>query len=250
MSTIVTNTPVESFAIGKRSVYVKREDLCCPAPSFSKLRGVKAHIQCRDETVIGVLDTFHSKAGWGTSLICEGLSKKCIVFYPVYRNNPGMQDFQRKAQNLGADIIGIDAGRSCILYHYARNILSEKYPKSYMMPNALKLNWIVSVSSGTIAAGVVKGLVEMGACDSVKVVLHQGYSRSKDALLKYVSSYTQSNIDFKIEAIDEGYGYAISVSCPCPFPCNSYYDLKAWNWLRNNIQEISTNRILFWNIGS
>ena len=59
---LVNNTPVEQYKIDGRTIHVKREDLCCPypGPSFSKMRGVVAHIENRPEQVIGGLDTFHS----------------------------------------------------------------------------------------------------------------------------------------------------------------------------------------------
>jgi hypothetical protein len=33
-----------------------------------------------------------------------------------------------------------------------------------------------------------------------------------------------------------------------PFPCNPYYDLKAWEWLMKNKGQLE-EPILFWNIG-
>jgi 1-aminocyclopropane-1-carboxylate deaminase/D-cysteine desulfhydrase-like pyridoxal-dependent ACC family enzyme len=263
---ILSNTPIEKYIIDNREIYVKREDKCCPLPSFSKLRGVKAHLNGKVQQTIGVLDTFHSKAGWGTSLICKSLNKKCVVFYPVYKHNPGMRSYQRYAQELGADLIGLDAGRSFILYQYAKKILANKYINSYMMPNALKLKetiqetsrevynipgflfkdttWVISVSSGTVAAGVIKGVNNA----QVNIILHEGYSRSITSLLSYVLSFSDFNRDF-ITVVDEHYEYKDNVNFPCPFPCNPYYDLKAWKWLVSNLKNIKTKNILFWNIG-
>ena len=75
---ITNNTPVELYQAGNLRVHVKREDLCCPlpGPSFSKMRGVAAHIANRPEGVIGVLDTFHSKAGWAVSWACSRLGTR------------------------------------------------------------------------------------------------------------------------------------------------------------------------------
>jgi hypothetical protein len=55
-------------------------------------------------------------------------------------------------------------------------------------------------------------------------------------------------VDFDI--IDLGYDYTQpAVGIDCPFPCNPYYDLKAYKWMQENI-ELLERPILFWNIGS
>jgi hypothetical protein len=64
---MLSNTPIEKYIINGRDIYVKREDMCCSLPSFSKLRSVEAHLKSRSEKTIGVLNTFHIKAGWVTA---------------------------------------------------------------------------------------------------------------------------------------------------------------------------------------
>jgi hypothetical protein len=34
----------------------------------------------------------------------------------------------------------------------------------------------------------------------------------------------------------------------CPFPCNRYYDKKAFKWMVDNIDSI-IQPVIFWNIG-
>ena len=48
---VVDGTPLITYPAGNLEVIVKREDLCCPypGPSFSKMRGVAAHIANRPE---------------------------------------------------------------------------------------------------------------------------------------------------------------------------------------------------------
>ncbi len=53
-----------------------------PGPSFSKIRGVVAHIKNRPESVIGVLDTYHSKAGHAVAYVCNHLGRQCVDFWP------------------------------------------------------------------------------------------------------------------------------------------------------------------------
>lgn len=294
---IVNNTPLETYNLHDVPVLVKREDLCCPfpGPSFSKIRGVAAHIQNRPESVIGVLDTFHSKAGWAVSYVCKKLGKKAVNFWPRYKKDcwspdkenagyyPRLQ--QRYASGIGAEMVDLKAGRSAVLFHQAKKILAER-PDSYIMPNALKLpesitenadeaertakylpvvnggsgTLVISISSGTVAAGVLLGLHRAGVLNDYKVALHMGYSRSQDATLKYMEKVAGIPLKYRVEFIDEGYGYADAAKgVQVPFPCNPYYDAKAWKWLSKAIspygavkdwsQRIWSGPVVFWNIG-
>lgn len=263
-----SNTPIERHPAGRQRIYVKREDMCCDGPAFSKLRGVAAHIHSRPENVIGVLDTFHSRAGWGVSALCPEAGRHAVVFYPVYKDDLTIRGNQLQAKKLGAQIHGITAGRSCILYHHAKARLAAEYPDSYMLPNALKcpetveetakevhytpgrlmgreFTWVVSVSSGTIAAGVLRGLVDAGA--HCRMVLHLGYSRTESAVRDYVVNGAGGCGNVRVEVVDQGYEYKDACPFPAPFPCNVYYDRKAWRWV---VENTNTDRILFWNIGA
>jgi Pyridoxal-phosphate dependent enzyme len=269
---VVEGTPLQRYP--ELGLVVKREDLCCPGgPNFSKTRGVYSHVLNRPEAVIGVLDTSHSQGGWAVARACNLLGKQCRLFYPVYKGSDGtIKPQQRAAQELGAELIPLPAGRSAILYHRAKKLLS---PADYMMPNALKLMEsvvetaaevkrtalpndldvvIVSASSGTIAAGLLRGLRESSWMG--KLIIHMGYSRPAHSVLNYVkrmSGYPIRNIDL----IDEGYSYAdqaVDGDDP-PFPCNVYYDLKTFRWLVGSPEfhyqrkKYGWRSALFWNIG-
>ena len=277
---LINNTPVEVYPVAGRDIYVKREDLCCPfpGPAFSKIRGVAAHIQNRPEEVIGVLDTYHSKAGWAVAYVCQQLGKKAVNYWPRYKDDEGKGDLPRFQQQhahdpLGARMVAIKAGRSAILYHAAGKHMRENFPGSYLMPNALKLpesitenaaeairtapelpsggTLLISISSGTVAAGVMKGLREVGLLDRYHVVLHMGYSRSHDAVAEYIAK--AAGFAPGVLLVDEGYGYADAApkDAAAPFPCNPYYDLKAWAWLTRpgTLDGLPPGPVVFWNIG-
>lgn len=261
-----SNTPVENH----NGLWVKREDLCSenPGPPFSKFRGVVAHLAQRMEPVIGVLDTAHSKAGWAVAAACKELGKKCVNYWPRYqREKEGIiRPHQQRSKELGAELVELKAGRSAILYHRARKLLKDTGQWSYMMPNALKLeesveetarevditpacrvcqDIIISISSGTIAAGVLRGLARNQAFPRVHI--HMGYSRSHNAVTSYLQEYAPHFPQELLTLIDEGYGYADAAKGSAPFPCNAYYDLKAWNWAQKKDWEDAN--VLFWNIG-
>lgn len=264
------NTPVEYHK--EFGLYVKREDLACPPPGppFSKTRGVYAHILARKEKIIGVLDTRHSQAGWAVARACQILGKQCINFYPEFKHEPGPREPQLQARKLEARLFGLPAGRSAILFHQAKKLtLSATMfgETCYMMPNALKLiesvtetakevpadlrpnDVIIPISSGTIAAGVIKGFSNIGYHPNY--CIHLGYSRSVAEVYRYLQEATGINMSvLRVFVIDEEYAYkdtAIDGETP-PWPCNEYYDLKAFRWYMMN-RERFTGKTLFWNIG-
>lgn len=272
----VNHTPIEDYC-KDFGLFVKREDLCCPGgPNFSKSRGVYAHIAKRPEKFIGVLDTSHSQGGWAVARACRALGKQCINFYPVFKGKEGfLPPVQQTTRELGAQLLPLKAGRSAVLYHRCRAWMSghpEIPPaEAYMMPNALKLEEsvaetaaevgrtfpsrlerscmpvLVSASSGTIAAGVLRGLVELGW--NGQFLVHLGYSRSQDAVRAYIAKMSTVMYD-RVVVVDEGYSYADEArdgSTP-PFACNRFYDLKAFRWwMAKGCREYG--RALLWNVG-
>jgi len=243
---------------------VKREDTCCPPPGppFSKVRGVYAHIRKRPERVIGALDTYHSQAGHAVARVCQALGRQAIVYYPEYKACLGPRKPQRRAQALGADLIGLPAGRSCILFYGARKDCEGK--GGYMMPNALKLDEtveetarevpnryfrtvVIPASSGTIAAGVIRGFSDLGI-QVREFIIHLGYSRSHDQVLRYLRG--KSGVVAPCTIVDEGYSYrdAAEAGPDPPWPCNQYYDLKTFRWWVAHRSQYS-GPTLFWNIG-
>jgi hypothetical protein len=288
VSYLIEGTPLDFH----EGVLVKREDLSCPPPGppFAKTRGVYAHVAKRQEHFIGVLDTAHSQAGHAVAHACKVMGKTCLNFYPVYKREwigtgPGeltdleafhaLREYQKRARALGALLKPLPAGRSAILFHEAKKRLAEGFgAQGYMMPNALKLPEmveevaaevrrtnvpkglkavVISISSGTIAAGVLRGLAELDAIPW-KVILHMGYSRSHEEVRRYVRE--QSGVILhpeRLELVDEGYSYGDEArpGVTPPFPCNTHYDLKAWRWLHREREGSKrlTQDILFWNIG-
>jgi hypothetical protein len=232
----------------------------------------------RPEKTIGVLDTYHSKAGWAVAYVGRELGKRVVNFWPKYKaDKPGELRVQQLiAARLGATLYALPAGRSAILYHKANRIMRERFPGGYLMPNALKLEesvtetaeqvdhtawffrsagiesppvWVVSISSGTIAAGVLSGLLRNDL--RPEVYLHMGYSRSHEEVRRYLRQMTCGEYpENRVHLVDEGYAYKDRVEgVIAPFPCNPYYDLKAWDWMRRNRSMFDGREILFWNIG-
>lgn len=256
-------TPVQDYT-REFGLWVKREDLACPKPGppFSKTRGVYARVKSREEELIGVLDTSHSQAGHAVARACQILGKRCVNYYPEFKHTPGPKPPQLEARELGAELHGLPAGRSAILFHQARKLCEAQ--GGYMMPNALKLSEsvtetaretpdeeyktvIIPISSGTIAAGVVKGFTEAGY--NPNFIIHMGYTRSHEEVERYIRSESGSD-DARLTLVDEKYEYKdTAVDGPDPlWPCNPWYDLKAFRWWMDN-RQFYKGPTLFWNIG-
>lgn len=273
---LIEDTRIEDYT-AEFGLLVKREDLCCPGgPHFSKTRGVLAHVRNRPESIIGVLDTYHSQAGHAVAAACKRLGKRCVNFYPEYKKEPGHREPQKRAELEGAELVPLPAGRSAILFHRARRHM-EQFEDSYMMPNALKLpemieetaaevavtlnrhqgvgafaaDWpvLIPISSGTIAAGVIKGFSDAGV--RPQFILHQGYDRPADATWRYmVKMGCPPEARDSVTFVNQGYSYKAKAKpgeTP-PWRCNAYYDLKAFRWWRGEGQS-RWGRALMWNIG-
>lgn len=271
----IAGTPVEDHT-STLGLWVKREDRSCPGgPHFSKVRGVVHHVAGRPEgELIGVLDTSHSQGGWAVAAACARLGRGCVVYFPVRKGERGapLRPQQVAAQRLGATLVALQAGRSAILHHRARVDLSGRGPMTYMMPNALKLpetvdetaaelartpgtsrfrEVLVSASSGTIAAGVLRGLHRVGWFREPgrRLLVHLGYSRSLSAVREYLEEASGTS-SWPVEFVDEGYNYADAArpGVQPGFPCNEYYDLKALRWWYRERRPAGAPT-LFWNIG-
>lgn len=113
---------------------------------------------------------------------------------------------------------------------------------------------LISASSGTIAAGVCQGLVELGWRGDV--VIHQGYSRPQGAMRDYMrkcltdQGWLSTETGLRVTLVDEGYGYADAArpGPTPPWPSNKFYDLKAFRWFQA-VGRDKFGEALFWSIG-
>jgi 1-aminocyclopropane-1-carboxylate deaminase/D-cysteine desulfhydrase-like pyridoxal-dependent ACC family enzyme len=134
---ILNDTPIEVYQIGKRDIYVKREDLCAPTgwPPFSKIRGLWAYLSRRKAEglhTVGYVETSISMAGWGVCCAAVELGIKPVIFDPQFttvRPEHKLLDYHRKQWNSfeSADIIGIPAGRAKVNWYQARATLATRY---------------------------------------------------------------------------------------------------------------------------
>ena len=132
----VSNTPIEKYG----NIYVKREDLACPAPGppFSKVRGLEkklVNLMAEGYRTIGYLDTTISFAGWGVSYFCKHYGIQAVIFYPVYKDGlrHNLPKHLELWKELGAMTVPIRPQMRAITWNLCRKKLREGYPNSFMM---------------------------------------------------------------------------------------------------------------------
>jgi threonine dehydratase len=281
--TIISNTPVETYWLDGQWVCVKREDLCSPypGPGFAKIRGIAEYLRGLRTLApaVGVLSTLVSRAGWGTAYICQELGMVCHNFHPkTDRTDLPVGRYCEEVKKLGGRNIPLVNSRGSVLWARAARAMAAEGTGAIMLPHHLALKEtieqtaleaartmqqvgkvgtvVIPVGSGTIAAGVLRGIATAKGIAPVDCVLGITASKSVSTARRRSSIIKKSGItiggffgainNFHIEETTRDY---LEVApALAPFPCDLFYDAKAWEWLTLHIKELRTP-ILFWNIG-
>lgn len=267
-SLIINDTPLE-YVEGV-DCWVKREDLSSrpPLPPFSKNRGVVKHLlnlQKDGIKVVGYVETSISMAGIAVSVIAHEIGMKAVIFDPQYKKDNEILPIHRiHWKKWGAEIIPIPAGRAKVNFYKCRKIL-EDYQHSVMLPLGLPLeetieetakefeimeetfkNVVVTVGSGTICSGLLRAMT-MGRLVGIMCRTGNVIKKRNSIIGKANKLLLGGRVTFQL--LDPGWEYTESVDVETKFPCNEYYDKKAWKWLVKNIEGLD-RPVLFWNIGA
>jgi hypothetical protein len=120
---------------------------------------------------------------------------------------------------------------------------------------------ILSAGSGTILTGIILGLKQMNILPNKIIAITPGMSIQKldsrihQRINEFMDMYNLffpvqfSPILNKLFLYKSEREYYEQIPMNTPFPSNSYYEGRAWEYLINNINNI-TPPILFWNIGT
>jgi 1-aminocyclopropane-1-carboxylate deaminase/D-cysteine desulfhydrase-like pyridoxal-dependent ACC family enzyme len=261
-------TPIEEHLLAGRRIFVKRDDLFgrFPAPPLAKLRGLKRLIERRSADGIhtyGCWDTHFSKLGQGVAAICAATpGLKAIVSYPVSNKRDRPQAIIQ-AEHLGAVLLPVPSNHIAICYAIARKQIEAL--GGYMLPFGLECSEaveaiadtaqkvdetvyeggtiVLSCGSGVTLAGLVKGL---RARPNRVIGLSSG--RSVAAIIACLRRHCAS-LPPHLTVLPATLPYAHALAHPCPFPAHPNYDLKAWQYLEENLPGFR-DPILFWNIGA
>jgi len=106
---------------------------------------------------------------------------------------------------------------------------------------------VTSVGSGTMIAGIMRGLRKAHLSPQVYGIIVTNEVNPKSRR-RYIREFEPLYWDGNFKLIVGDYKYKETPTITPPFPCDLFYDLKAWDWLVKNIHSIP-NPILFWNVG-
>ena len=185
-------TPIETYPIKGKTIYVKREDLCTeyPLPPLAKMRGVYQRLLKVKEqgiTHVGVFDTKVSVAGYGVGTMAKMLGMECTTYYAKLKE--GESQNIKLAAEVG-EICGVKPGRTPICYVFAKRHAEAN--DTYMMPQGLACNettdavaevasaipqelltgsLVICAGTGTILSGLIKGLPLMPQVYSISACI-------------------------------------------------------------------------------
>jgi hypothetical protein len=102
---------------------------------------------------------------------------------------------------------------------------------------------VVCCGSGVTLAGLLSGLPVLP-----RKIIGVSSGRSLNKIVACLRRYVK-RLPRCLELYDASMPYSLALSFPCPFPAHPNYDLKAWKFLLDNLQNCR-KPILFWNIGA
>lgn len=269
--------PIEKYKVRDREVYVVRDDLTSkfPAPNNSKVRGLFLKLKkLRERGVKAVAsqDTSISRIGWGVSWLANKFDMIHYNFYPAKKK---LNFYQKMSKYWGGILIPLrgtyaNAFRAvAIKYMIRHNIDAYFLPIGLSMPEAVEANaelvnmlpsdlfegsLIISVSSGTICAGILYGIMLNGYKTEVYGVLASDFKKRDEKIRKLIwitASKLGKSVKLKngiLKIVDLGYKYKQKESLAPPFPCDLFLDRKAWKFLVDSVDKLK-EPIVFWNVG-
>jgi 1-aminocyclopropane-1-carboxylate deaminase/D-cysteine desulfhydrase-like pyridoxal-dependent ACC family enzyme len=265
---ITVATQIEEHRLYGHRVFVKRDDLCGrpPAPPLGKMRGlssVVARLVAEGETTIGCWDTRLSRLGHGLAAVAWGFrGVKTVVCYPHLKGGEVPEPIARAAA-LGAEIVQMRGNHVSICFSQATRIVARKggvmIPFGMECPESVEAiaeearevppsllrggTVVVCCGSGVTLAGLLRGLVPMP-----RQVIGVSSGRSLDKIRQCVRRHLD-HLPANLTLIPARMPYDSRPSIDSPFPTHPNYDLKAWEYLAENVHRLHPP-LLFWNIGA
>lgn len=260
-------TPIETYRLRGREIHVKREDLYCsaPAPPLAKLRGLRVLLGklCgASVTRVGCFQARVSNVGHGLAAAClEFPSLRCVVVSPQAKSQPDPPSVEA-ARSLGAEIKFVPANRLPINYAQARRYVEGgggvMLPFGMECPEAVESvaseaasvprelvrgsTVVLCCGSGVTLAGLIKGL-PVSPRRIVGISSGRALSQIERCVTRHVGELPGS-----VRLVPASVPYYQAPAIDCPFPCHPHYDLKAWEYLANHLDDYE-GQILFWNVG-
>lgn len=260
------HTPIEEVAVKGVTVFVKRDDLFgrVPAPPLGKLRGMRIVLRSLYESevrLVGCWDTRVSKLGEGLAAGCREFPQmRAIVSYPTRVGAPLPGPVVRAAA-LGATILPLRGNHVAICFAQAKRkvealggimlpfgldcpeaVTGVAQEAARVPPELCGGTIVLCCGSGVTLAGLLIGLKQLPQ-RLIGISSGRSLAKIRACIQKYVAKPVGC-----VELVEALMPYDSVSTVTCPFPAHPNYDLKAWQYLQDNIRRMKPP-ILFWNIG-
>lgn len=267
MLKINENTPIQSYELEGREIFVKRDDLMGDnviLPPWGKLAAIKMLFEY--ETPLGFpyieksrpvtyLSLRSSWSGWALGKIGTDLGFDVRIGYPNSKNFP--KQMLEKIEETGATLVPVKPNmlKVCLgmLKNKARKEGWQEFPYAFETPQYLKhfANRIGKIGDK------YDNLVCIGGTPCTAIGLSQGFKGkkihmvltcSKDSAITQLQKYGLDK-DPRIELHETPYDFYDEMEwLETPFPMNPYWEKKGWYWLKENLEKLEGST-LFWNLG-
>lgn len=271
---IVWSTPIVQYRAHSHSgiIGVKRDDLAGipPMPPFSKCRGMVLAAEgavSSGAKSLGTVITYASYRGTALAAWCLDNNIPCFIFYGKYKHEDILPVTLDSVLDLGVDVIPVPAGRYGVMVGRARKlmprggiVLSHGNTDRFMVesqyieasltiasyPKYRIGSWVFPTATGLSAAGAIKAIVDLGL--DIQPILYLVGDSKVDKVLNLIVKY--SGVDkMRLKPIRHSQNLDEPMLCDVPFPCNIYYDTKAWEYVCDSYNELH-KPVLFWNAGA
>jgi len=258
------NTPIETYLLKGKKVYVKRDDLMgdgITLPKWGKLLGLKRVFEDDfkySTQPITNLTVYGSWSGWVISHFCKEYG------IPYYNGYPNSKKYPKplldKVEKNGGKLLPLRPNMFRIVQNKHKSVSKEMglrvFPFANNHPSFIQSmkermedvlkehsfkHLVVSMGSGVGASGLIQGFLKgdrevhsitTSTLSSVnKVLKENNISTEKVNIYLTPFPFDDEMVDYKV-----------------PFDCNQFWDKKMWYWLEENIESLDGD-ILFWNLG-
>jgi len=261
------NTPVISYELEGREIFVKRDDLMgdnITLPPWGKLAAIKMLFEY--ETPLGMPYIEKSKpvtylclrsswSGWALGEIGTKLGFDIRVGFPNSKNYP--KEMLERIEATGATLVPVKPNmlKVClaILKKKARDEGWQEFPYAFETPQYLKhfANRISEYND------TYDNLVCIGGTPCTAIGLSQGFKGknihmvltcSEDSAKNQLKKYGLDK-DKRIKLHTTPYDFYDELEwLDIPFDANRHWESKSWWWLTKNIDKIEGS-VLYWNLG-
>jgi hypothetical protein len=261
------HTPIEEVVVKGVTVFVKRDDLFGrpPAPPLGKLRGMRIVLRTlyeNDVRLVGCWDTRVSRLGEGLAAACREFPRmRAVVSYPT-RNGTPLPGPVSRAAHLGATILPLRGNHVAICFAQSKTkvealggvmlpfglecqeaVTGVAKEAARVPPDLCRGTIVLCCGSGVTLAGLVTGLKQLPQ-RLIGISSGRSLAKIRSCIQRYVAKPPRC-----VELVKALMPYDSVSTVACPFPAHPNYDLKAWQYLQNNIRKLKPP-ILFWNIGA